>query len=98
MPITTSAKKALKQTKTKTKRNVIIKEKVKKITRKVDDLIKDDKLEEAKKALNQAYKTIDKAAKRNIFKKNTAGRKKSRLSRSINKAKAVNKEKPKKKK
>ena len=98
MPITTSAKKALKQTKSRTQRNKVIKEKVKKITRKVDDLVKDNKLEEAKKALDQAYKTIDKAAKRNIFKKKTASHKKSRLSRSINKAKAGKKEKATKKK
>lgn len=81
MPITKSAKKALRQTKTRTKRNAILKEKIKKITRKMEDLVKESKIDEAKKILSEAYKIIDKAAKRNIIKKSNAGRKKSKLSR-----------------
>jgi len=42
--------------------------------------------EEAQKMLPEAYKAIDKAAKRGIIKKNTAARKKSRLVASIKKA------------
>lgn len=41
--------------------------------------------EEALKLLPQAYKAIDKAAKTNVIKKNTAARKKSRLTKLINK-------------
>ncbi len=36
--------------------------------------------------LQKAYKAIDKAAKRGVIKKNTAARKKSRLSKFVNKA------------
>lgn len=43
------------------------------------------KNEEAKNLLSRAYQTIDKAAKRGVIKKNTAGRKKSRLAKFINK-------------
>ena len=41
---------------------------------------------EAKKSLSEAYKAIDKAAKRGVIKKNTAARKKSRPSAMIKKA------------
>ncbi len=36
--------------------------------------------------LKEAYKAIDKAAKRGVIKKNTAARKKSRLTKFVNKA------------
>lgn len=43
---------------------------------------------EAEKMLSDAYKAIDKAAKRGVIKKNTAARKKSRLSAAIVRTKA----------
>ena len=43
-------------------------------------------VDDAKKELIQAYKIFDKAAKANVIKKNTADRKKSRLTNSLNKA------------
>jgi len=39
----------------------------------------------ARELLQQAYKAIDKAAKRGVIKKNTAARKKSRLTKFVNK-------------
>ena len=42
----------------------------------------------AEKLLPSAYAAIDKACKRGVIKKNTAGRKKSRLALAIKKAKA----------
>jgi len=53
----------------------------------VNKLLTDKKIKEAEKALSLAYKAIDKAAKRGVIKKNTAARRKSRLSASIKKAK-----------
>ncbi len=44
------------------------------------------KREETMEALNAAYQAIDKALKRGIIKKNTAARKKSRLSHLLKKA------------
>jgi small subunit ribosomal protein S20 len=41
------------------------------------------KAEEAKKLLPQVYKILDKSAKENIIKKNTASRKKSRITKMI---------------
>ncbi len=46
----------------------------------VTKLAKDNK-SEAKKKLAAAYQALDKAVKRGVMKKNTASRKKSRLSR-----------------
>lgn len=47
----------------------------------------DKNLTEAETNLVKAYKAIDKAAKRGIIKKNTAARKKSRLTKLINQSK-----------
>ena len=47
----------------------------------------DKKPAEALKKLSEAYKAIDKAAKRGIIKKNTASRKKSRLAKFLKKVK-----------
>ena len=40
--------------------------------------------QEAKTALNLIYKKLDKATKRNVLKKNTASRRKSRFSKLLN--------------
>lgn len=45
-------------------------------------------VEDARKSLSSAYQAIDKAAKRGIIKKNTAARKKSRLSAAVKRAAA----------
>ena len=47
----------------------------------ITTLVAEKKPAEAKEKLSVAYKAIDKAVKRGILKKNTAARKKSRLSR-----------------
>lgn len=52
----------------------------------VKKLLTDKKPAEAKTALSEAYQAIDKAVKKGIIKKNTAARKKSRLSAQIKKA------------
>jgi small subunit ribosomal protein S20 len=79
MPITKSAYKALRQSLKRKKFNLKRKDAMKETVRKIKKLKADGKTEEALKLLNLAYKTIDKAAKRGVIKKNTANRKKSRL-------------------
>ena len=59
------------------------KHKIKKLTRKMSDLVKEDKHKEAEKLLPSFYKAVDKAAKRNILHKNTASRKKAVATRTI---------------
>lgn len=87
MPITKSAKKALRQSKKRRIRNLRKKIKLKKILKQIERFLIEKKIKEAKNLLPQAYKLLDKAAKVGLIKKNTAARKKSRITRSINRAK-----------
>ena len=83
MPITKSAKKAIRQSESRRIRNLKQKRNLKSLLKKIKALISQKKIEEAKKLLPQAYKFLDKAAKRGLIKKNTASRKKSRISQAI---------------
>ena len=56
---------------------------MKALLKQIRGLIIAKKKEEALKLLPQVYQAIDKAAKRGVLKKNTASRKKSRISRAI---------------
>jgi small subunit ribosomal protein S20 len=86
MPITSSAKKALKRDLVLTERNAYFKVAMKRAIKALRKgvLAKLEKVE-LQGLLVQAYQAIDKAAKRNIVHKNNAARKKSRLAVSINK-------------
>ncbi|MEW5907855.1 MAG: 30S ribosomal protein S20 [Patescibacteria group bacterium] len=79
MPITKSAKKALKQSRKRHELNLLKKKKIKEVLRKIKKLKTEGKPEEAEKMLPMAYKAIDKAVKTRVLKKNTANRRKSRL-------------------
>lgn len=81
MPITKSAKKALRGSLRKKAMNDRTKKLLKEEIKAVEKLVKEKKLPEAKKALSKAYSVIDKAAKNGVLKKNTASRRKARLSR-----------------
>jgi len=81
MPITKSAKKALHGSLIKKAANDRNKKAVKETIKKIEKLVKEKKSDEAKKLLPLAYKVIDKATKKGIYKKNNASRKKSRLSK-----------------
>lgn len=89
-PITKSAKKALRQSLRRRKRNLIYKEKIKKLIKEMKKLILEKKIEEAKNFLPQIYKSLDKAAKVGVIKKNTASRKKSRIAKLIEKSSTKN--------
>jgi len=85
MPITKSAKKALRQSQKRRARNIQRKRKIKDLIKEVRNLVSQKKMEEAKKLLPQLYKALDKAAKTGVIKKNTASRKKSRVTKLVNK-------------
>jgi small subunit ribosomal protein S20 len=85
MPITKSAKKALRQNVRRKARNIQKKKKIKDLIKEVRSLVSQNKIEEAKKLLPKIYKALDKAAKTGLIKKNTASRKKSRITISVNK-------------
>jgi len=82
MPITQSAKKAIRGSLRKKGYNDRSKRAMKEIIKKMEKVAKTDK-KEAGKVLSSAFQTIDKAAKRGVIKKNNAARKKSRLSRLV---------------
>ncbi len=85
MPNTTSAIKALRQSKKKNVINTRAKNLYKKAVKETVKFVDEKNKEKAQEMLKTAMKKIDKAAKRNIIPKNTASRKKSQLAKSINK-------------
>lgn len=82
MPITQSAKKAIRGSLRKKTFNDQRKRVMKEIIKKIEKIAKTNKLE-AGKILSNAFQAIDKVAKRGIIKKNNAARKKSRLSKLV---------------
>ncbi len=82
MPITKSAKKAIRVSARKKAVNDQNKRRVKDVIKKFEKTVKADK-KAAETMLSNAYATIDKAAKRGVIKKNNAARKKSRLARLV---------------
>lgn len=85
MAITKSAKKAIRQTETKRERNLVYKDKIKSLVKKANTLVLEKKNEDAKKLLPEIYAALDKAAKVGVIKKNNASRRKSRLTKLIDK-------------
>lgn len=83
MPIIKSAKKALRQAKSRETRNRKWKDAVRTAVKMVQKAAIAKKTEETTKALSSAYKTIDKAAKKHIIQKNKASRMKSRLAKLV---------------
>ncbi|HAQ02342.1 hypothetical protein A2467_01610 [Candidatus Nomurabacteria bacterium RIFOXYC2_FULL_36_8] len=81
MPITKSAKKALRGSLVKKAANDRSKKAIKEAVKSIEKLLKEKKKDEAKKLLPSAYSVIDKASKKGVLKKNTASRKKAQLSR-----------------
>ncbi len=82
MPITQSAKKAIRGSLRKKAFNDSRKRAMKEVIKKIEKNAKTDK-NEALKMLSSAFAIIDKAAQKNVIKKNNAARKKSRLSRLV---------------
>jgi len=79
MPIKKSAKKYMRVTEKKTAHNKIIKGVFRNAIKKTREAVTKNDLDEAKKWLPVAIKSLDKAAQKNVIKKNSAARKKSRL-------------------
>jgi small subunit ribosomal protein S20 len=86
MPITASAKKAVRQSKKRALRNVKKNDTMKDAVKKYRKLVEAKKLDEARALLASLYQVIDKTAKANVIKKNKASRMKSRLSKLVKEA------------
>jgi small subunit ribosomal protein S20 len=83
MPITSSAKKAIRVSARKKLVNDRRTRAMKDTVKKLEKAVKTGKKDEAVKMLPEVFAAVDKAAKRGVIKKNTASRKKSRLSRLV---------------
>ena len=79
-----SAKKRIQVNETKAARNKSIKSGVKTAVKKVDVAVAEGNKEAAAAALQNAISTIDKAATKGVYHKNTASRKISRLTKAVN--------------
>ena len=84
MPIKKSAKKALRQTQRLTQANKVIRSEINTLKKNLLKAIGDSKEKEAKELLLKLQKKMDKAAQRNIVKKNTVSRTLSRLQGKLN--------------
>jgi small subunit ribosomal protein S20 len=87
MPITTSAKKALRNSQRKQEFNTNKKELLNKAFKKLKKFVADKNIKDATKFMPEVQSIIDKSVKTGLLKKNTAARKKSRLTAMIKKAK-----------
>ena len=83
MPIIKSAIKRAKQNEDRRKRLLPYKTIMKTMIRKIVDLTKEGKKEDAEKLLPSVYKAIDTAAKKNIILSKNADRKKARVARLV---------------
>lgn len=87
MPITQAAKKDIRKNARRRVMNLERKNKVKGLIKQAKGLIAEKKPAEAEKLLPSIYKALDKAAKKNTIKKNTASRKKARMAAMVSRAK-----------
>jgi small subunit ribosomal protein S20 len=85
---TKSAKKRIRQTEKRTLQNRQYRASARTHVRKVRRLIAEDRLDEAEAAAIQAYKTLDKAGRRNIVRPKNAARRKGRLMAALAAARA----------
>jgi small subunit ribosomal protein S20 len=86
MPITTSAKKALRVADRKRIFNLRLKAEIDRTSKAVKKLVAENKVKEAQALLPKVYQALDKAAQKKYIKKNTAARKKSRIVAMVKKA------------
>ena len=86
MPNIKSAKKRVLVNAKKTEQNKAIRSAVKTEIKKIDLLIKEGKLEEAKASLSKAFATIDSACSKNIMHANNASNKKAKIAKKVDAA------------
>ena len=87
MPITKSAKKALRQTKRRTAANQSAKRNYRSAIKEFRQEMSAKSLDKAGNLLPKVYQAVDKAVKKGVIKKNAAARYKSRLTKALSKSK-----------
>ena len=85
MPNKKSAEKELRKAEKRQVANDFVRKQLKELTKTTKKAIA-AKQPEAKESLSKAAQALDKAAKKGVIKKNAASRKKSRLTKALNKA------------
>jgi len=83
MPITTSAKKALRQNAKRHIRNIVKKQAVKTARKAYIAALKNSDTKAMQEKLRAVYQTLDKAAKTNVISKGKAKRLKSRMAKRL---------------
>ncbi len=83
MPIKDSAKKYMKVTAKKTEKNRKVRGAYRSAIKNLEKAIHDGNTKEIDTYLRLSQKTLDKAVQKNVIKKNTAARKKSRLNKMV---------------
>lgn len=83
-----SAKKRIRQTAKRTKINRVYRSSARTYIKKTRQQIADGDLDEAEITARQAYKTLDKAARRRVIHPRNAARRKGRLMAALEKARA----------
>jgi len=84
MPNLANAKKALRQSKKRAQRNKIVKAEIKSLRVKLRKMVEATKVGEAESVAQVLCKKLDKAQQKNIYKKNTVARYKSRFMKKVN--------------
>jgi small subunit ribosomal protein S20 len=88
MPNLANAKKALRQSVKRAKRNDILKGEIRSMRRSFRKLVQAKQFEDAAKMIPTLDKALDKMITKGVFPKNRVARMKSRLAKSLNRAKA----------
>lgn len=89
MPNTRSAKRHMRKSERRRRRNVSIKSVVKTAVKKAEQVFSSGNSEQAEETLRDALRKLDKARQKGVFKENTVNRKKSRLAKKFNKIQAA---------
>ena len=84
MPNLQNAKIALRQSDKRAQRNKIVKAEIKSLRVKLRKALTAKKIDESKEVARLVCKKLDKAVQKNVFKKNTVARYKSRLTKKLN--------------
>ena len=83
-----SAKKRIRQTAKRTERNRVFRSSARTYVKRTRQLIAEGNLEEAEAAAREAYKTLDKSARKRVIHPRNAARRKGRLMAAREKARA----------
>lgn len=84
MPVTRTARRALRKSQYKQARNKIVRAKIKNVVKEVKKAVDGKKEVDNQTLIKKLAKTLDKAAKDNVIHKNKAARLKSRLTQKLN--------------